>query len=82
MLFALPAAAQDRIPSHCLAFADAGPPQIHRASFTAPVAEGEVRIRYLDHASFALRTPEGRVAVTDYTGFIGGTDLVPPINPV
>ena len=79
MLFALPAAAQDRIPSHCLAFADAGPPQIHRASFTAPVAEGEVRIRYLDHASFALRTPEGRVAVTDYTGFIGGTDLVPDV---
>jgi L-ascorbate metabolism protein UlaG (beta-lactamase superfamily) len=77
-MFAAPVLAQDRVPSHCIALADAGVP-VHRASFADPVAEGEVRIRYLDHASFALRTPQGKVLVTDYTGFIGADDTVPDV---
>jgi L-ascorbate metabolism protein UlaG (beta-lactamase superfamily) len=78
VLLAAPVMAQERVPSHCIALADAGVPA-HRASFAAPVAEGEVRIRYLEHASFALRTPQGKVLVTDYTGFIGGDDTVPDV---
>lgn len=79
LMLPLPALAQDRIPSHCIALADAGTERIHRARFEAPVAEGEVRIRYLDHASFALRAPSGRVIVTDYTGYIGPVDIVPEV---
>jgi L-ascorbate metabolism protein UlaG (beta-lactamase superfamily) len=78
LMFALPATAQARIPSHCVALADAGTP-VHRASFADPVAADTVRIRYIDHASFALRTPQGRVLVTDYTGFLGVDDTVPDV---
>lgn len=78
VLLATPALAQERVPSHCIALADAGVP-VQRVAFADPVAEGEVRIRYLDHASFALRTPQGKVLVTDYTGFIGGDDTVPDV---
>lgn len=78
ILLVTPALAQDRVPSHCIALADAGTP-VQRVSFADPVAEGEVRIRYLDHASFALRTPQGKVLVTDYTGFIGGDNTVPDV---
>lgn len=79
VLPATPMVAQDRVASHCIAVAQSGPDPVHRVRFDAPVAEGEVRIRYLDHASFALRTPAGRVLVTDYTGFLGATDLVPDV---
>jgi L-ascorbate metabolism protein UlaG (beta-lactamase superfamily) len=78
LVFVSPVWAQDRVPSHCIALADAGA-QVHRIQFADPVATGEVRIRYLDHASFALRTPQGKVLVTDYTGFIGGDDTVPDV---
>lgn len=78
MTFAMPALAQDRVPSHCIALAGAAP-QVQTVRFADPVAKGEVRIRYLDHGSFALRTPQGKVLVTDYTGFIGGDDTVPDV---
>ena len=35
-------------------------------------------IRYIDHASFAIVTPDGTVAVTDYTGYIGTQDTACP----
>ncbi|REC58967.1 Zn-dependent hydrolase [Rhodosalinus sediminis] len=38
-----------------------------------------VRLRFLGHASFLIRTPGGLTAVTDYTGFIGNTDLIPDV---
>jgi RimJ/RimL family protein N-acetyltransferase/L-ascorbate metabolism protein UlaG (beta-lactamase superfamily) len=38
-----------------------------------------VLIRYLDHASFAIVTADGTVAVTDYTGYLGTRDLVPDV---
>jgi L-ascorbate metabolism protein UlaG (beta-lactamase superfamily) len=78
LLIATPGLAQDRKPSHCIALADAGK-LVQHVSFSDSVPEGEVRIRYLTHASFALRTPQGRVLVTDYTGFIGADDTVPDV---
>jgi len=70
-----------RQPSHCIAIADAAPglQYLHKAAWTDPVPEYSVRIRYLSHASFLIQTRGGLEAVTDYTGFIGNTDLVPDI---
>jgi L-ascorbate metabolism protein UlaG (beta-lactamase superfamily) len=75
---ATPTLAQDRIPSHCLAFAE-GPERAQQAAFGAPLAENRVRIRYLNHSSFAIETPGGLVAVTDYTGYTGAADVVPDV---
>ena len=38
-----------------------------------------MRISYIAHASFLIQTPAGVSAVTDYTGFIGRTTLIPDI---
>ncbi|WP_152825121.1 MBL fold metallo-hydrolase [Fertoeibacter niger] len=76
----LPAMAQDRVPSHCIALAAApGLEVIHKASFGAPLAQDRVRIRYVDHATFVLETPGGLVAATDYTGYLGAVDVVPDV---
>ncbi len=74
-------AQQARQPSHCIAIADAAPglQYLHKAAWTDPVPGYSVRIRYLSHASFLIQTRGGLEAVTDYTGFIGNTDLVPDI---
>ena len=79
--FAVPAAAQERIPSNCFALAQGpvSPERVWRAAIGAPVAAGHVRIRYLDHASFAIEAEDGTLAVTDYTGFIGNPDVVPDV---
>ncbi|UYV38509.1 MBL fold metallo-hydrolase [Rhodobacteraceae bacterium D3-12] len=76
-----PANAQTRTASHCLAIADAAPGLtfLHRASYRDPLPDHTVRISYLAHASFLIQSPGGIAAVTDYTGFIGKTDLVPDI---
>jgi L-ascorbate metabolism protein UlaG (beta-lactamase superfamily) len=42
----------------------------------APPPEGSVEITYLGHSSFAVRTPKGVSAITDYNGVEGG--LLPP----
>ncbi len=75
------AQAQTRTPSHCIAIADAAPGLefLHKASFRDPVADYSVRIRYIAHASFLIQTPAGVNAVTDFTGFIGNTTLIPDI---
>ena len=73
---ALPVEAQERKPSHCVAVAG---DRVRQASFADPVAEGDVRIRYLGHASFALRTPGGKVLVTDYTGYTGADGTLPDV---
>lgn len=78
-LLATPALAQDRIPSHCIALADAGPERVWRAGLGDPLEADHVRIRYVDHATFLLETPGGLVAATDYTGFLGTADLVPDV---
>lgn len=78
---ALPAWAQDRIPSHCIALAQdvPGVEYLHRASLGAPIASDRVRITFVGHATFVLETPGGLVAATDFTGYLGGTDLVPDV---
>jgi len=78
MLFAAPAFAQDRIPSHCIALA-AAKPQIVPVALNDGLEDGSVLIRYIDHASFAIVTHDGTVAVTDYTGYIGTQDVVPDV---
>jgi len=77
-LLAAPAMAQDRIPSHCIALA-AGKAQVMPAALHDGLDEGRILIRYIDHASFAIVTPDGTVAVTDYTGYIGTQDVVPDV---
>ncbi len=80
-LIAASAQAQDRIPSHCIAVADAAPglEYLHQASFRDPLPADTVRINYIDHASFLIQTTGGLNAVTDFTGFIGNVDLIPDI---
>ncbi len=80
-LFAAPAAAQEGIPSHCIALAAATPgvEVIQKAAFGEPLVPGRVRLTYVDHATFLLETPGGLVAVTDYTGYLGGHDVVPDV---
>ncbi|SHI43053.1 L-ascorbate metabolism protein UlaG, beta-lactamase superfamily [Ruegeria lacuscaerulensis ITI-1157] len=75
------AAAQERRPSHCIAIAQNTPgiEYLHKAAWQDPVPEFSVRISYIAHASFLIQTPGGLNAVTDYTGFIGGADLIPDI---
>lgn len=78
-----PASAQDqRRPSHCIAIADAAPglEYLHKASWSAPLPDAySVRLHYIAHASFLIRTAGGLNAVTDFTGFIGSTEMIPDI---
>lgn len=78
LLPAVPAFAADRPDSACLALA-ANKVLVQPAAFGADVAQGSVLIHYLDHASFAIVTDDGTIAVTDYTGFIGNPDVVPDV---
>ncbi|MCR9125530.1 MAG: MBL fold metallo-hydrolase [Rhodobacteraceae bacterium] len=80
-LTATTAQAQDRRPSHCIAIADAAPgvQYLHKASWTAPIAEFSVRLQYIAHASFLIQTAGGLNAVTDFTGFIGSTRMIPDV---
>lgn len=78
---ALPAAAQDRRPSHCIALVQDVPglEVIQKASWSAPLPDYTVRLRFVGHAMFLLQTPGGMSAVTDYSGFIGSVDFVPTV---
>jgi L-ascorbate metabolism protein UlaG (beta-lactamase superfamily) len=77
-LLATPALGQDRIPSHCIALASVEP-QVMPAALEEGLEADSVLIRYIDHASFAIVTSDGTVAVTDYTGYIGTQDVVPDV---
>ncbi|WGW03501.1 MBL fold metallo-hydrolase [Tropicibacter oceani] len=82
LAFTLPAQAQDqRRPSHCIAIADAAPglTYLHKAAWTDPVPQYTVRLQYLAHASFLIQTPGGLNVVTDFTGFIGNTRMIPDV---
>ncbi|WP_282128938.1 MBL fold metallo-hydrolase [Roseobacter litoralis] len=70
----------ERTPSHCLALADATPgiEYIVPASL-APVDEETVRIHYIHHASFLIRSHGGLNMVTDYTGYTGTLPLIPDV---
>ncbi|MEL6167223.1 MAG: MBL fold metallo-hydrolase [Pseudomonadota bacterium] len=81
ILAALPSAAQDRRPSHCIAIADAAPgiEFVQHVSFQEAVEPFSVRLTYIDHAMFLIQTEGGLSAVTDYAGFIGVTDFTPDV---
>jgi hypothetical protein len=81
LLPAAPAAAQGRIPSHCVALAEGVPggALLHRATFGAAMAPDRVRLSYIDHATFLIETSGGLTAATDYTGRLGTVDLVPDV---
>ncbi len=78
LLLAHPALAQERVPSHCIALAQ-GPEVVQHAALGEGLAQDQIRIHYLDHASFAIVAPDGTFAVTDYTGYIGTASLVPDV---
>ena len=80
LLLAFPAVAQDRMPSHCIAIANAAPCiEYASAEFFAPQDEFTVRLRYIDHSMFLLRTPGGLTAVTDFYGHLGPTTFLPDV---
>ena len=70
-----------RRPSHCIAIANENPwmQYLHKASWTDPVPDYSVRLHYISHASFLLQTKGGLNAVTDFTGFIGSTTMIPDV---
>ncbi|HKL65837.1 MAG TPA: MBL fold metallo-hydrolase [Roseovarius sp.] len=76
----LPATAQERRPSHCIALADAAPglEYLHKAGFRDPLPDHTVRIRYVSHASFLIQAG-GLSAVTDYAGFLGSAPFTPDV---
>ncbi|MDW3222564.1 MAG: MBL fold metallo-hydrolase [Paracoccaceae bacterium] len=80
MLMAQGAMAQERTPSHCVALADAAPglEYIVPASL-GPVASETVRIHYIAHASFLIRSHGGLNMVTDFTGFTGSAPVIPDV---
>lgn len=78
----LPLAAQEsRRPSHCIAIADAAPGlrHLHKAAWSDPIPQYAVRIHYIAHASFMIQTRGGLEAVTDYSGYLGPTTLIPDV---
>ena len=70
------ALAQERIPSHCVALAELSP-QVHFVSLEA-LPPDTVGLHYIAHASFLLRTGTVNI-VTDFTGFIGTTRMIPDV---
>lgn len=84
LLLAGPTVAQSqdaRTPSHCFALAEDidGATYVHRASYDVEVAPETVRIHYISHASFLIRTAGGLNMVTDYTGFVGNVPMIPDV---
>lgn len=80
VLLVSPVIAQDRMPSHCIAVAEApGVEYLHYASFTEPVEPFNVRISYVDHSMFLIQTAGGIDVVTDYAGYLGPAEFVPDV---
>jgi len=81
-LFALPAAAQERRPSHCFAIAERipGAAYVQKAAWrNALPDEFTVRISYIDHSMYLIQSHGGIDVVTDYNGFIGAIDSLPDV---
>lgn len=55
---------------HCLAYVQ-GVPGLVPAGFIPIQSPGTVRITYVGHSTFRLRTPAGVVIATDYAGYAG-----------
>lgn len=74
---ALPAAAaEDPVPSKCMAIAQALP-QATYASFTPAqtFVDGDVTITYAGHSTYVIETPGGVRIATDYSGLYGSNPL-------
>ena len=83
ILMSAPLFAQDattRTPSHCHALADgaAGMRYVRLASLRT-VPDETVDLHYISHASFLIRSARGLNMVTDFTGFIGNTRIIPDL---
>jgi hypothetical protein len=81
-LTATSASAQERRASHCFAIADASPEMtyVRQASWRAPIEdEFSVRLSYIDHSMYMIQTHGGLTAITDFTGFVGATGLIPDV---
>ena len=72
---------QERTPSHCLAVAQdiEGGVFLQKASWNSDVADEMVRIHYVSHAAFLIRTAGGLNIVTDFTGFVGTANFIPDV---
>lgn len=81
LIWAVPAIGQTRTPSHCIALAEAipGASYIHHASYDVDVAPETVRIHFIAHASFLIRSAGGLNMVTDFTGFVGNVPMIPDL---
>lgn len=77
---ATPATAQtaQRIPSHCIALAR-NIERVMPANLGAPLSQDTVRLRYIHHATYALETPGGLLALTDFNGYGGELPKTPDI---
>jgi L-ascorbate metabolism protein UlaG (beta-lactamase superfamily) len=79
-LLAAPVAAQEAIPSHCIALAQGVPGAVVvPAAFGQPLEAATVRISFVDHATFLIETAGGLTVATDYTGYLGTADVVPDV---
>lgn len=76
---ALPAGAQTRTPSHCIAIAEAAPGIVWQAGWGDPVPEETVRLSYVGHSTYYIETAGGLSVATDYTGILGTADVVPDV---
>lgn len=72
------AARAETLPSDCIALASKDV-QVIPVRYSTPPPDGVVRIRYIDHSMFAIETPGGLMAITDYSGKIGNKDVVPEV---
>jgi len=74
-------AQQTRTPSHCIALAEDidGATFLYTASYDVDVPPETVRIHYIAHSSFLIRTAGGLNIVTDFTGFTGSAPLIPDV---
>lgn len=76
-----PAEAQGRRLSHCIAIANAAPgiEYLQKAAWTEPAPPGAVRINYVGHSMFLIRTEDDLSIVTDYNGYLGPTAFLPDV---
>ncbi|WP_299862527.1 MBL fold metallo-hydrolase [uncultured Roseobacter sp.] len=73
------AVAQERTPSHCVALAEAPGLEYVVPTSLGAVAEETVRVHYIAHASFLIRSHGGLNMVTDFTGFTGSAPMIPDV---
>lgn len=76
---AAPVAAQRRMPSHCIAIAEAAPRLVRQARWGDPLPAETVRLSCVGHSTFLIETPGGLSVATDCTGRLGPADVVPDV---